>query len=370
MSFRPQTALTTREMFLASYSNIPDPCVPPPANALIAFALLACVSCSKEPVPVQRTFTAQELNELSDAFDPEPNEITGLLRHFEEQKLRYAEGSREELGKRPLSEALWACEADLNHMRGDARVVRDTTGHDSIIFVLPFEVDAAGAMMVDDEDLILKQQELLAQIPLDATVNPIQFIDVSLREIVGSDATFAAGIYKRYVPYDVLTPPPTGCFYMELNGDYPAEDVMNAWIEYNFYTDLNIDPTFFYDRPFYTSVSTQKVLSTIDGYGILNNYVTYLGTEANLGGPDWLESDASFTQVCFPDYWNRHLALKQWYFDQYLYTPGRVLVEQRYETWYSPRIGGPMAYGSAYYPMGPYDHLFYFKKGVLVRTAG
>lgn len=106
--------------------------------------------------------------------------------------------------------------------------------------------------------------------------------------------------------------------------------------------------------------------------GILGQggYVVYLGTDDLLGGPDWLESDQSFEQVCFPDYWNRHLALKQWYYDQFLPTPGRVLIQQYYTTFNLPRIGGPMDYGSPYYPMGPYDHEFFFLRAVHVRTAG
>lgn len=291
--------------------------------------------------------------------------VEGLLERFHEEKRAYAQGQKDLLGQKPLSEALWTCEADLNFERGDARVVLDTLGYDSLIFVLPFEVNAEGIMLINDEDLILKQQDLLASGTLDATSNPIQFIDVALKEIDGSNAVFIARAYKRYVPYNVLVPPPVGCFDMEFSGTYPAEDVMNAWITYNWYIDMDIDPMYYTERPYYTNVGIQRWLSTLDWYDLQNNYTVYLGTRSSLGGPEWLKSLQSYEEVCFPDYWTDHLALKQWYYDQFAFTPGRVLVEQHYETNYMPRTGGPMDYGSPFYPMGPYDHVFFFRRAIL-----
>lgn len=56
----------------------------PPA-ALVTVAFLAVVGCSKEPASLQRNYPVEEIDRLSDAFDPDPEMVEGLLERFHEE---------------------------------------------------------------------------------------------------------------------------------------------------------------------------------------------------------------------------------------------------------------------------------------------
>ena len=340
----------------------------PPAIIVLAIALITLVCCRKEPTPIQpTTYTTRALNELSDAFDPPLDQIVGLIKQFNEKKRALAEGSREGLGEKQLSEALWMSEADLNFWRGDARILADSMSRDSIFFILPIHLKENGQLWVFDEDLIVAQQALLAEFPIDSILHPIELVDLSVKQIGTDHATIEALVVRRAVPPHGPHPPAEGCFPLHQIGVTNADQVMNSYLNYYAYYEQDGEITDWHP-PFYATVSTQHFLGTLDEYGVLDGYVTYMGTLDDYGGPAWFTSGQAFTQVCFPDYWQRHLAMKQWYYSWHPGPPGRCLVEQHYTTSFSPRTGGPMSYGSLWYPMGPYDHTFYFKHAVRVRV--
>lgn len=141
---------------------------------------------------------------------------------------------------------------------------------------------------------------------------------------------------------------------------------MNRWLAYDEFYELQ-GGTNDWHPPFYVTVTSWLHLSPLDWYNNLGGYTVYLGTDELNSGPDWLESDHSYANVCFPDYWNKFLAMKAWYIAQYTAQSGMVLVDKRYETNYSLLSGYPMDYGSPYYPMGPYEHNFIYRRGLLIR---
>lgn len=344
---------------------------PPPTQIITGLGLawlIVTAGCTKElNAPEEKTYTSAELEVISDAFDPPMEEVMPMIRTFNERMDAFRGGDRDEVEERRLSEGVWMSEADLNYQRGDARAMGDSTIRDSIIVELPCYQKSDGEWWVLGEEFAEMHDALLAGIPVDQNGQPTRYIDLAVTRIANGMATIRAFTHRRYVPW-VPSDPPEGCFNMQGPQDelFPAEIAMNQWIAWNDFYELNGGITDWHP-PFYVTVSTLQAMSTVDWVGNLNGYSVYLGSDEDLGGPDWLESGQSSDEVCFPDYWNKFLAMQDWYFGQFVYEPGRVMVDKVYVTNYSVRTGGPMSYGSPYFPMGPWDHQLRFRRGRLIR---
>lgn len=312
----------------------------------------------------QIALSADDLTKISEAYQPDSNTVGGLLDRFQVKKNKYLQGLKSDLGDLPLSEAIWITEADLNFLRGDARIPNDELLVDSIEVDVPYFLGNGGEVRVQEVDLLAAHQAVLALLPDSALANGIRYIDVFVFGVDPTNAKLHYVTYRRAVAQTILPPPPTGCFWMDHPSDPDAHEVMNYYLAY--YEQLAIGTN--YPRPYYVSISAESYVSPLNGYGLLNGYTVYLGTDDALGGPDWLESGTAGTQVCFPAYWQRHLLLRQWLFNQFAYVSGRVLIREEYEANFMPPTSlTPMDYGSPYYPMGPYDHLYKFRRAILSR---
>lgn len=59
--------------------------------------------------------------------------------------------------------------------------------------------------------------------------------------------------------------------------------------------------------------------------------------------------------VCFPEYWQKYLEMKN-YYD--LVSSPYEFIDEHYVSYSSPITGVAMDYGSPYYPMGSYRHIW------------
>jgi len=308
-----------------------------------------------------------DLNAINNGFSPPHESILPLIRGYNEEWTAQMNGSREANGTKKLDEAIWTMEADLNFKRGNALAMVDSL-FDSVSVTVPLVI-IEGVPSVSDTTLYRAEEFLLARIQIDSIDHPVRLIDLAATSIRERDATVTAYVFRRYRPY-VPAPPPEGCYDMGTSpeGPYPASNVMNDWLHYQEF--LEIDQGFSdLHPPFFTTVSDFHHLSTTDGYGAINGYSVYFGSNVP-PGPGWLESGSGSWQVCFPPYWNEHMEMKNWYLTDHAAGPGDVMMEQSYHTSYIPLCCSPMDYGSPYYPMGPYDHYYKFKHGHSVRIPG
>lgn len=271
------------------------------------------------------------------------------IQRFSERKKAVKNGAKANGPDLPLSEAVWLSEADLNFEKADASVLIETLKLDSFFTTVPVQSDGAGNYVVKESDLIIAQSSLEAQF---GRMDQLKFVDVSLKDLGSDRALFRALAFKQEgVPE--LAPLPTGCFSIQ-----DADDIMNMYM-----ARLNAEP----QGTIFVSISSQtNGLNTTNVNGLLNGYHTYLGSDETFGLTEYLASGPASAQFCFPDYWQKHLAMKQWYFDQFTFQPGRRLIQEVYYDYYNPTTGSPMSYGSPYYPMGPYDHVYEFKRALAI----
>jgi hypothetical protein len=102
----------------------------------------------------------------------------------------------------------------------------------------------------------------------------------------------------------------------------------------------------------------------VDPSVILGSIDRYISA-GSIGGPGYLATGPSYLQICFPDYWQKHLELKQWYMAQYPFIAGRRLIDGKYSVNYSS-ITVPT---NPYYPNGPYAHQYNFKRALAICCA-
>lgn len=324
-------------------------CCPPPI--IFAFSLLiVATACNKEvAVKPSSDTTANSIEQLNSAFDPPQSDVMGFIREFEQQKRDFAETRSE--GEKPLAEALWICEADLNYSRGDAGVRLDTLVRDSIFFVLPVRPDEYGQYWVNNGDLIAKQAELFGLIPYEGE-RTVRFVDIALVHLTEEQALFRAYINRR---------PPGGGGEVELPiGSFPLgqEEWVHVMDQYIYANDFRACP-----HSFFVSISDPVFIFDNDWYSLYGGYSAYTGSNAPVG-PALIPQGPAGELVWFPAQWHKHLALRQWYYDQFVLVPGRRLINERYVQWYEPTAGVPMDYGSPYYPMGPWTSRFEFKRAI------
>lgn len=328
-------------------------------------AVLGLTGCSKEDDRyVSGHAPVVDLNAITDAFSPSDENILPLIRVYNEEWTAHLNGSREESGIKKLDEAIWTVEADLNYERGNALAMLDSL-FDSVSVTVPLVI-IDGIPSVSDTSLYRAEEFLLARIPIDSIDHPVRLIDLAATSVRERDATVTAYVYRRYRPY-MPAPPSEGCYFMGNNpsGPYPASNVMNDWLHYHEFLEIDQGSSDVHP-PFFTTVSAFHYLSTTDAYGVLGGYTVYFGSNVP-PGPGWLGSGSAGWQVRYPAYWNEHMEMKNWYMAVHGAGPGDVMMEQSYHTTYIPLCCSPMDYGSPYYPMGPYDHYYKFKHGNSVR---
>ena len=309
--------------------------------------MAALVGCTKE-APSEASSTQVDLRSIDEAYQPDQEEALHRIRHFAERKKAIMNGAKADGPDIPLSQAVWLSEADLNFEKADASVLIETLKLDSFFTVVPVQSDGAGNYVVKETDLILAHAALESQF---GTMDQLKFVDVDLKDLGTDGALFRALAFKQDgVPE--LAPLPTGCFNI-----VDAVGVMNAYIP-----RMMIEP----QGTIYVTVSAWKSLDVYQQHGILNGYTTYLGSDASFGVSEFLASGAISKQICFPDYWDEHLQLKQWYMSQTPPLAGKRMILGKYWLDYDVLTGSPMSYGSPYYPMGPYNHYYTFYHGLAI----
>lgn len=334
----------------------------------ILSALLLATGCSKE-----RSEAPALTSSRTTRFEPtRPDEINVLIRTFQRQKDLFHQRSTEDLGERPLAEAVWMSEADANYEQADASVGTDNMTGGTLDLILPVHPKDDGGLWVDNEDLIAKQDEFLEQLSEAAEGRRIYLVDIELKGSSESEAQLQAA-WKMFMAdgsrgfaAEVVAPGYVGCYKaMGPSTTDDAADVMSYKLK-NWY---HIYPA----NTYFTSVSS-PIVTTFNSYvwnGAMGDPV-YAGTPTTQfdgQGPGWLHSGGnSSNEICFPDYWNKHQGMRA-YLGQT--PPGTEIFDEVYYSSYNPPQAGPGGaaptpedYGSVYYPMGPYYHRWVWRYGV------
>lgn len=334
----------------------------------VVSTLLLLAGCSKEgpgsPSQVASSSTMEE-------FDPPAERIAGLIEDFQHLKERYHSRDAEELGERPLTDAVWTSEADANYMKGDASVNTGFYKQDSVEFTLPVHQKEDGSLWVHNADLIAKQEELINTINGSTHGAKVFWASVELGGTSGENASLKAEWIKMESvgeDRDVIGgPPDPGCWNALVGdgGSWPindASDVMQRKMGQIHELETGT---------YITSLTKPTIISDNSIYSYVGGYAMYAGSRADLGGPALIFNGPNGTdQLCFPGYWNKYLALKTRFSPASFTEPGRKIVWESWSGVYSPLVGTPMSYGSPYYPMGAYHHTWVWRSGIIQHHVG
>ena len=224
-------------------------------------------------------------------------------------------------------------------------------------FYLPYTQDQVGLLWIATSDLVIAQQSLLAELGVDLGNDKAYFVNMELVSTANGMAEVEVKWLKILSGF-IGFPSYTGCWLAYSADTYSnddARDVMNV--------KLSVEHCY-PAGTYFISISPLLIQTTnsIVGYdGVF--YPIYAGTSEALGGPAWLHSGWNATnEICFPDYWDKHLAMRNFFAGNLM--PDHEVFWGEYESWYSPTPGSPMDYGSPYYPMGPYYHGWGYRTGI------
>lgn len=328
-------------------------------------ALLILAGCSKEKAGSPSQVASSSIMD----FDPHVDQIRGLIRDFQHLKELYRSRDGDDLGERPLNEAVWMSEADANYTLCDASAEGMDRTDGTIEFTLPLHQKEDGSLWVNNNDLLGNQEVLLTDLREATGGQQVYLVDVQMTSANGEEARMQASWVilsgtddRAHIPIDMPTPTYTGCW--PAMGPDPSlddgADVMRIKLK-------KIYPV----GTYFTSVSKVDGVTDITVYGLgpaPTYYTVYYGTKATLFpgiGPGWIHTGQNASnEICFPDYWNKFVLLRDRYADPSSFTGGREIIINDFRANYSPLSGGPMNYGSPYYPMGPYHHSWTYQTGI------
>ncbi|MBS1583647.1 MAG: hypothetical protein JST66_15720 [Bacteroidetes bacterium] len=323
-------------------------------------ALLLVAGCSKErgePTPDIATNVP---------FSPQQAQIDVLLGQFQHQRAIFRSRSSDDLGERPLNEAVWLSEADANYMKCDPSANEGEATEGTIDLTLPVHQGEGGSLWVNNRDLLTKQEELLSELTEVRQGGTLYLVHIDMQEASSELVALRASWTKITSNEDrgIIEPDP-GCWKalvgnVEISPRNDAADVMKSKMR-----DLHTYPL----GTYFVSVSLPQIIGdNTQVWTGLNNYPVYAGTPTTQydgQGPGWIHSGwNSPTELCFPNYWSRYLTMKQFFAPPSSFEPGREVIWEDWSADYAVLSGGPMDYGSPYYPMGPYHHTWVWKHGI------
>lgn len=308
----------------------------------ISLALLVLLCACKKDIPTSPPPSVVR------TFEPAIAEIPELLANFHQLKERFHSGLRSDLGERPLEEAIWISEADANYEKADPSAGESEFPEGAISYALETYQKEDGSWWISNEELIAKQEDLLSELDVELNGVPAYLIDVEAVGATEGEMQLAAS-WKSMVaiPMDMILPSYTGCWPALGPEDYldDAADVMNVKLHF-----MHLYPFGTYFVSVASTIMTVNSIVDADD----NGYPIYAGTSESLGGPAWLHSGLNLPdQICFPEYWDKYLEMKAWVAQP---APGHEIIRELYGAGYDVVAGGPMDYGSPYYPMGAYHH--------------
>lgn len=246
-------------------------------------------------------------------------------------------------------------EADANENTADASINAPEKSQGTIDFTLPISQKEDGSLWVDNTDLIGQQETLLSGLVQAAHGGRLYLVDVELASVSDGRAHLTATWEKaeaqdeggsRDIGPD--TPPDPGCWRVTYPGTTnDAADVMNNRL---FFNHIYPTGTYFINVGAWILTTTNSIYTSGAG-----GHPIFVGTPVAQGGPGWLVSSYFNTTstVCFPDYWNKYLAMRAFF----VHPPtGTEMIDEVYNgiDWGSPQASGDPT--NPYYPTGQYEH--------------
>lgn len=325
--------------------------------------LLFIVACSKPSKEDSRT--SQLTPSIGERYDVSYDEAWPLILEATERRIAYAQGMRECESEKTLQEAVWLAEALMNYDKGDATRSGDDWISGSIEYTFRVYVKQDGTVWIRECDFYASYSDALQAVTARVGDGKIYLLDHELAFIEGDLATMRIEwsdkdpstdqLPEPWAPdgsgWDCMTPQEAGIAIKHLinNNYHGTEPPVGSFI-------VNVTPPYHIDA--------------VEEIGYFGSYPYYLGTSEQLGGPHLFYSGPGGDVVCFPEWWNRYVQARELIVSGLILAPGMELVREKFWADYIPRTGQPMTYGSPFYPMGPWDFQWEFRKGYVLQPIG
>ncbi len=322
-------------------------------------------SCRKDIHEVVRSGAVSNAvtPKLGERFRPSKEDVMPLIKQFKQVKTAIAIGVKSD-GEKPIQEALWLNEALMNYEKGDATKVGDDWLEGTYTYTFPINTKADGSVWVDDGELVASYDNAKDAIIALLGESKVYMFDHEIMSVENGVATIEIKWLDKI----------EGVGDEEFSGvswDGTGLGCMNAVqgaYAIDFLRRKNFPGQAIAPGDVVVSIfSWFNSVTDIRGYSL--GYPYYYGTNLSFGiaGTGLLYSGPNTgLPICFPEQWQRYLEVRQNTLDFAQLRPYESLVRESFEWSYYQRTGTAFEYGSIFYPMGPYDHTWYWTIGMIV----